>query len=81
MHQSTETHAGAHGGHEPHIPGVTHDAILRPVGTIMVIVGCLWALFVGMAVRAGTLGVLEAAGALVLAGLVLIALGKPSQKI
>jgi hypothetical protein len=81
MQQSTETHTGAHNGHEPHILGVTHDAILRPVGTLFVIIGCLWALFIGMAVKAGTLGVIESAGALILVGVVLIALGKPAEKI
>jgi hypothetical protein len=81
MQQSTEAHGGAHNGHEPHVPGVTHDAVLRPVGTIMMIIGCLWALFIGMAVRAGTFGVPKAAGALILAGVVLFVIGKPSQKI
>ena len=74
-------HGGAHAKEEAHIPGVTHDPAFRPVGTIMVIVGSIWALFWGMALDSGTLGETKAAGVLILAGLVLAAVGKPEQQI
>jgi len=74
-------HQGSEMNHEPHVPGVTHDATLRPVGILMVVVGCLWGLFVTMGFRAGDLDVAKASGILILAGLVLAAIGKPQQQI
>jgi len=74
-------HQGSKMNHEPHVPGVTHDATLRPVGVLMVVVGCLWALFITMGLRAGDLDVAKASGILILAGLVLAAIGKPQQQI
>jgi uncharacterized membrane protein YpjA len=73
----------AHGraGHESHIPGVTHDPILRPVGIVLVIVGGLWALFVPVAMRAGTLDLPKAAVLLIVVGLVMAAVGKAEQQI
>jgi hypothetical protein len=61
--------------------GVTHDPVLRPVGTLMVIVGAIWMVFVGMAVEAGTF--LQPVLALVLMGIgaVVAQLGKPEIQI
>jgi hypothetical protein len=42
-------HGNAHASSEEEIVGVTTDAILRPAGTLMVVVGATWALFSGMA--------------------------------
>jgi hypothetical protein len=61
---------------EQHIPGVTHDPVLRPVGALMVVVGAIWALFFGMAVEAGTLAQPLAAVSLIALGLLLAAVGK-----
>jgi hypothetical protein len=75
------THSHAHASGEKHIPGVTHDPVLRPVGALMVVVGAIWAVFANMAVAAGTLGQAKAAGALIVLGLLLAAVGKPEQQI
>jgi hypothetical protein len=74
-------HGKAGAREEAHIPGITHDPAFRPVGTIMVVVGLIWALFWGMALDAGTLGQPKAAAALILLGLLLTAIGKPEQQI
>jgi threonine/homoserine efflux transporter RhtA len=81
MQHGSEANPVAHPGHEPHVPGVTHDATLRPVGILMIIVGCLWALFITMGMRAGDISVAKASGALILAGVVLAAIGKRQQQI
>jgi hypothetical protein len=81
MQQTSEAHGGAHHGHEPHIPGVTHDAVLRPVGVLFVVIGCLWALFTGMSIQAGTPAVWKGAIALLVIGGGLAALGKRQQQI
>lgn len=59
------------------IPGVTRDPVLRPVGTLMVVVGALWILFWGMATQAGTFDQPLAAAALIFLGLVFAGIGKP----
>jgi hypothetical protein len=63
------------------ILGVTHDAVLRPVGALMVVVGATWALFSGMALEAGSCGQPLAAVGLVALGLLVAASGKPSENI
>ena len=70
-----------HAGSEEQIVGVTSDAVLRPIGTLMVVVGALWALFVGMAAEAGTLAQPLAAGLLIALGVLLAAVGKSSEDI
>ncbi len=70
-----------HAGSEEQILGVTNDAVLRPIGALMVVVGTLWALFVGMATEAGTLAQPLAAGLLIALGVLLAAVGKPSENI
>lgn len=70
--------------HDPgdeHIPGVTHDPVLHPVGTILVIFGAIWAMFAHIAAAAGTYDAPEAAVALILAGLLLRAIGKKARQI
>ncbi len=71
--------ASHHADNEERILGVTIDPVLRPVGTLMVVVGASWALFVGMAAEAGTFGEPLAAGLLIAAGVLLAAAGKPSE--
>ena len=61
-------HNNAHTNTGEPIPGVTRDPVLRPVGTLLVIVGTIWALFWGMAVDAGTFGQPMAAAALIFLG-------------
>jgi hypothetical protein len=73
------THSHAHG--EPHIPGVTHDTALRPVGVVIALFGAAWALFWGMAVTEGDYSEPKAAGALILLGLLMAAVGKREQQI
>jgi hypothetical protein len=75
----TDTYAQRSG--EEHIPGVTHDPVLRPIGALMVVVGSLWLLFWGMALEAGTLGQPKCAAALIMLGLLLGAVGQPDQQI
>lgn len=70
-----------HADHEPHVAGVTHDPVLRPVGYLMVVVGAIWALFAGMAAEAGTLAQPLAAVTLITLGVLLIAFGKPADQI
>jgi hypothetical protein len=72
-------HAHAHG--EAHIPGVTHDTVLRPVGVVIALFGAAWALFAGMAVTEGNLGEPKAAAALILLGLLMAVVGKREQQI
>ncbi len=67
-------------GEEPVI-GVTHDPVLRPVGTLMVVVGAIWALFTGMAAEAGTFGQPLAAVSLIVLGALLARAGKPEVQI
>jgi hypothetical protein len=69
------THSGAR------ILGVTHDAVSRPVGILMVIVGAIWALFSGMAAEAGTYGEPLAAVGLLVLGLLVAASGEPSESL
>jgi hypothetical protein len=73
------THSHAHG--EPHIPGVTHDTVLRPVRAVLIAFGAAWALFWGMAVSEGDFTEPKAAAALILAGLLLAVIGKREQQI
>jgi hypothetical protein len=75
------THSHAHASSEAHIPGVTHDTVLRPVGVVIALFGAAWALFAGMAVGAGNFDEVKAAGALIVVGLLLAAAGKPEQQI
>ena len=70
-----------HARDEARIPGVTHDPVLRPVGVLMIVFGAIWALFWGMAAGAGTFGQPKAAGALIVLGLLLAAVGKSEQQI
>ena len=66
---------------EEHVPGVTHDPVLRPVGTLMVLVGAIWAVFAGMAAEAGTYGQPLAAASLIVLGLLLAGIGKQEVRI
>jgi hypothetical protein len=72
-------HLHAHG--EPHIPGVTHDTVLRPAGVVIALFGAAWALFAGMAVTEGDFTEPKAAAALILVGLLMAAIGKREQQI
>lgn len=74
-------HNNAHTNTGEPILGVTRDPVLRPVGTLLVIVGTIWALFWGMAVDAGTFGQPMAAAALIFLGLLATQLGKPEEQI
>ncbi len=69
----------AHSGEK--VLGLTHDAILRPVGILMTVVGATWGLFTGMALEAGTYGQPLAAVGLVVAGLLIASTGKPFESI
>ncbi len=69
----------AHANDEQEIPGVTRDPVLRPAGTLLVIVGALWALFWGMADQAGRYGQPLAAAALIVLGLLFAAVGKREE--
>jgi hypothetical protein len=69
-----------HNTGEEEIVGVTRDPILRPVGALMVVVGALWALFVGMASEAGTLGQPLAALGLIALGVVAAGAGKAGEQ-
>jgi hypothetical protein len=71
----------SHARAEEHIPGVTHDPVLRPVAGLMVAVGAMWALFWGMAAESGTFGQPKCAVALIVLGLLFGAIGKPEQQI
>jgi hypothetical protein len=73
------THLHSRG--EPHIPGVTHDPVLRPVGAVLIAFGAAWALYWGMAVTEGDLTEPKAAAALILVGLLLALVGKREQQI
>lgn len=73
--------ASHHAESEERIVGVTGDPVLRPVGTLIALVGAIWALFVGMAAEAGTFGEPLAAGLLIAAGVLLAAAGKPSENL
>lgn len=73
--------AHQHESHEEHVPGVTHDPVLRPVGILMIVVGLLWALFTGMAAEAGTFGQPLAAASLLGLGVLLTAVGKKEVQI
>jgi hypothetical protein len=77
----TDSHQHAHGPDDPHIPGVTEDTILRPAGIVLFVFGASWALFAKMAVAAGTFDLPRAAGALIVAGLLMAAIGKKEQQI
>ena len=68
-------------GSEEQILGVTGDAVLRPIGTLMVVVGTLWGLFAGMAAEAGTLGQPLAAVSLIALGILLAVSGGSSENI
>lgn len=73
--------AHQHESDEKHVPGVTHDPVLRPVGILMVVIGLLWALFVHMAVEAGTFGQPLAAVSLIALGVLLASVGKKEVQI
>ena len=77
----TDTHHHLHGPNDPHIPGVTEDTILRPAGIVLFLFGAFWALFGKIAVAAGTFDVPRAAGALIVAGLLMAAIGKKEQQV
>ena len=77
----TDTHHHVHSASDPHIPGVTEDTVLRPAGMVLFLFGASWALFAKMAVAAGTFDVPRAAGALIVAGLLMAAIGKKEQQI
>lgn len=62
-------------------PGIARDAVLRPVGALMAVVGVIWALFVGMASEAGTYGQPLAAVGLIVLGLLVASAGKHSEQI
>lgn len=61
--------------------GITRDPVLRPAGTLMVVVGTIWALFAGMALQAGTYGQPVAAVALIGLGVLTNRMGKPAEQI
>ena len=63
------------------ILGVTRDPVLRPVGSVLVVVGVLWALFWGMAAEAGTFGQPLAALALIVLGVLVAGAGRPEEQI
>ena len=69
-----------HGSREL-IVGVTRDPILRPAGTLLVIVGTIWALFWGMAVDAGTFGQPLTAATLIALGVLALGAGKTAEQI
>lgn len=70
-----------HPSGEPHIPGVTHDPVLRPVGATLIAFGALWALLGHMAAEAGDFSELKISAAMIVTGLVLAVLGKREQQI
>ena len=74
-------HGSAHASSEEEIVGVTTDAILRPAGALMVVVGAIWAVFSGMAAEAGTLGQPLAAVALIVLGVLVAGAGKTAEQI
>ena len=74
-------HGNAHASSEEEIVGVTTDAILRPAGTLIVVVGATWALFSGMAAEAGSLGQPLAAVALSVLGVLAAGAGKAAEQI
>lgn len=74
-------HINAHHNSGEQIVGVTRDPILRPAGTLMMVVGAIWAVFWGMAADAGTFGQPMAAAALILLGALAAGLGKPEEQI
>ena len=77
----TDTHHHVHSASDPHIPGVTEDTILRPAGMVLFLFGASWALFAKVALYAGTFGLPRAAGAMMLVGLLMAAIGKKEQQI
>jgi len=70
----------AQAGNETEIIGITRDPVLRPVGTLIVVVGAIWAVFWGMAVDAGSFGQPVAAAALIVVGLVATRVGKVEEE-
>ena len=74
-------HTNAHAGNGEQILGVTRDPVLRPAGTLIAIVGTIWALFWGMAADAGSYGQPLAAAALIAVGVLAVAVGKPEEQI
>ena len=74
-------HHHVHPAGEPHIPGVTHDTVLRPVGATLVAFGALWLLFARMAAAAGDFTEVKLSVAMILGGLLLSAIGKREQQI
>jgi hypothetical protein len=73
--------SNTHGDGEVQIIGVTRDPVLRPAGTVLMIVGTIWALFWGMAVDAGTFGQPLAAASLVCLGALAAGVGKREEQI
>lgn len=74
-------HGDAHGNGEAQIIGITRDPVLRPAGTVLMIVGSIWALFWGMAFDAGTLGQPLAAATLICLGMLAAGVGKREEQI
>jgi hypothetical protein len=70
-----------HAKHEKEILGVTRDPVLRPVGTLLVVVGVLWSVFWGMAADAGTFGQPMAAAALIAIGVLVAGAGGAEEQI
>ncbi len=66
---------------EEKVLGVTHDPVLRPIGTLITIVGAIWALFSGMALSAGTYGKPLSAVCLIVIGILLARSGGESVQI
>jgi hypothetical protein len=78
----TDSHVHVHHGpNDPRIPGVTEDTVLRPAGLVLFAFGASWALFAKIAVAAGTFDVPRAAVAMIVAGLLMAAIGKKEQQI
>jgi hypothetical protein len=74
-------HPHPHGANVPHIPGVTEDPILRPVGILLALFGATWALFAPIAVKAGTMDLPNGALALIGGGLLMAVIGKRERQV
>ncbi len=76
-----DAHHNTQHASEEVLVGITRDPVLRPVGISMIVVGAIWALFIGMAAEAGTYNQPMAAGALIVAGMLIAGVGKPAEQI